>query len=143
MGCQGTPGTFDTFAATHREQRLTGLAVFILMGVSVFMAPVLKVGSLAGVASFPRQGWPYPARLEVPHPDPLMQHRQGGAVPCVGMDCTKGLSPAPQEGWHTKHCSPMSPVHPPHVTCPSSPCVSGSLCSPNTPHHHLSTLTRG
>lgn len=56
VGSQGTPGTCDTCAATHREQRLTGLAVFILMGVSVFMAPVLKVGSLAGLASFPRQG---------------------------------------------------------------------------------------
>lgn len=56
MGGQGTLGTCDTRAATHREQRLTGLAVFILMGASVFLAPVLKVGSLAGVASFPRRG---------------------------------------------------------------------------------------
>lgn len=62
VGSQGTLGTCDTCAATHREQRLTGLAVFILMGVSVFMAPVLKVGSLAGVASFPRQGVAVPSK---------------------------------------------------------------------------------
>ncbi|NXW09139.1 S4A4 protein, partial [Fregetta grallaria] len=42
------PGKHPEFLGI-REQRLTGLAVFILMGVSVFMAPVLKVGSLAAV----------------------------------------------------------------------------------------------
>ncbi|NXB97743.1 S4A4 protein, partial [Orthonyx spaldingii] len=35
------PGEYPEFLGI-REQRLTGLAVFILMGVSVFMAPVLK-----------------------------------------------------------------------------------------------------
>uniref|UniRef100_A0A8C9N2T0 Anion exchange protein n=1 Tax=Serinus canaria TaxID=9135 RepID=A0A8C9N2T0_SERCA len=55
------PGEHPEFLGI-REQRLTGLAVFILMGVSVFMAPVLKVGSLAGVASFPRQGVAIPCK---------------------------------------------------------------------------------
>lgn len=63
---KGPYGTHNTCAAAHREQRLTGLAVFILMGVSVFMAPVLKVGSLAaGFGLFSKAGVrPYPVRLE-------------------------------------------------------------------------------
>ncbi|NXN71834.1 S4A4 protein, partial [Himantopus himantopus] len=50
------PGEHPEFLGI-REQRLTGLAVFILMGVSVFMAPVLKVGSLAaGFGLFSKAG---------------------------------------------------------------------------------------
>lgn len=45
----------DTRATARREQRLTGLAVFILTGVSVFMAPVLKVRKAA--AGFDLQGF--------------------------------------------------------------------------------------
>lgn len=108
------------------------------MGASVFLAPVLKVGSLAGLAFFPRQGWPYPARLEIPHPEPWRQHRQGGAVHCVGMDCTKGLSPVPQEGWHTRHCSPMSSVHPPHVY--QGPCAPQTHPTTTSPHCHVDDL---
>lgn len=71
-GPEGPQGIHDTCAATHREQRLTGLAVFVLTGVSVFMAPVLKVKSLAaafglfskvGVVAITMQG------LEVPNPN--------------------------------------------------------------------------
>uniref|UniRef100_H0YTT6 Anion exchange protein n=1 Tax=Taeniopygia guttata TaxID=59729 RepID=H0YTT6_TAEGU len=40
-GATSAPGEHPEFLGI-REQRLTGLAVFILMGVSVFMAPVLK-----------------------------------------------------------------------------------------------------
>ncbi|KAF1555450.1 Electrogenic sodium bicarbonate cotransporter 1, partial [Eudyptula minor] len=50
------PGEHPEFLGI-REQRLTGLAVFILTGVSVFMAPVLKVGSLAaGFGLFSKAG---------------------------------------------------------------------------------------
>lgn len=49
-GCLREPrASCDTCATTRREQRLTGLAVFILTGVSVFMAPVLKVRKAAAV----------------------------------------------------------------------------------------------
>ncbi|XP_010160620.2 electrogenic sodium bicarbonate cotransporter 1-like, partial [Antrostomus carolinensis] len=40
------PGEHPEFLGI-REQRLTGLAVFVLTGFSIFMAPILKVGSLA------------------------------------------------------------------------------------------------
>lgn len=73
---KGPRGTHDTCASTRREQRLTGLAVFILTGVSVFMAPVLKVKSLAagfglfskaGVVVITMQGWGFP-KPNVPRP---------------------------------------------------------------------------
>lgn len=47
-GCLGEPGhSCDACTAACREQRLTGLVVFILTGVSVFLAPILKVRKLA------------------------------------------------------------------------------------------------
>ncbi|NXT59387.1 S4A4 protein, partial [Pluvianellus socialis] len=50
------PGEHPEFLGI-REQRLTGLVVFILTGVSIFMAPILKVGSLpAGFGFFSKAG---------------------------------------------------------------------------------------
>lgn len=75
-GPEGPRGIHDTCAATRREQRLTGLAVFVLTGVSVFMAPVLKVKSLAaafglfskvGVVAITMQGWGLP-NPNIPNP---------------------------------------------------------------------------
>lgn len=47
-GCLREPrASCDACATACREQRLTGLAVFVLTGVSVFMAPILKVWEAA------------------------------------------------------------------------------------------------
>lgn len=35
----------------YREQRVTGILVFVLTGVSIFLAPVLKVGSSLNLIS--------------------------------------------------------------------------------------------
>lgn len=40
-----------------REQRLTGLVIFLLMGCSVFMTGVLQVVFLAHLAMLPPCGW--------------------------------------------------------------------------------------
>lgn len=37
-----SPGVFD-YCPTCREQRITGILVFALTGVSIFLAPILKV----------------------------------------------------------------------------------------------------
>lgn len=41
-GPRASPSFQETPLSPHREQRLTGLAVFTLTGVSIFLAPVLK-----------------------------------------------------------------------------------------------------
>lgn len=41
----------------HREQRLTGLVVFILTGVSIFLAPVLKVHAWLGSGPVQQSQW--------------------------------------------------------------------------------------
>jgi len=37
---------FFCFSSNYREQRLTGILVFVLTGVSIFLAPILQVSLL-------------------------------------------------------------------------------------------------
>lgn len=38
--------THSKFSSNYREQRLTGILVFVLTGVSIFLAPILQVSLL-------------------------------------------------------------------------------------------------
>uniref|UniRef100_A0A8C8AUH9 Anion exchange protein n=1 Tax=Otus sunia TaxID=257818 RepID=A0A8C8AUH9_9STRI len=78
------PGEHPKFLGI-REQRLTGLAVFILTGVSVFMAPVLKtVGSSAPSAHW--EGMPSRGTLE-------------DMSPCEPHEVQQGQVESPAAGW--------------------------------------------
>lgn len=43
LGCRGLPAHPDRVLFSAREQRVTGTIVFILTGISVFLAPILQV----------------------------------------------------------------------------------------------------
>lgn len=127
---EGPCGTRDTCAASCREQRLTGLAVFVLMGVSVFMAPVLKVRSLAaGFGLFSKAGgWPYPARLGGSQSSPtgLSEIKEANAAAVYAGCYTGGDAQRAQPPWELAPHGPLAPLF-----CSTSRCrcSMGSFCT--------------
>ena len=144
---EGPQGTHDTCTAACREQRLTGLAVFVLTGVSVFMAPVLKVGSpAAGFGLFCKAGVRlYPARLggflTPPSLVPSVHHGKPGQQ--VGSSALRGKGLGKGFG--------LSAAGRPAHQCTAAPCQLANLpagigvpCGPQThPTAALHTATWG
>lgn len=77
-----------------REQRVTGIIVFVLTGISVFLAPILKVKhSCSHIPAPSLKMWEEKAALS---PTTM--------VPYLGMGC--------HLPWGKHRVSPISPVHP-------------------------------
>lgn len=90
------------FSHHSREQRVTGIIVFVLTGISVFLAPILKVKhpcSLVPVPSLQMFGDLGRKSWIPPHP-----HSPQHWSPSSGMSC--------HLPWGKRRVFSMSPVHP-------------------------------